>query len=91
MVISETDPSTCLILHLLLRETNKVLASTTLYLFEEQGRALWLRQGYYKLRLWPGREADFSLDPRQCLTDSTPVYPNRRYSDLGKVEQVSSS
>lgn len=90
--IAETDPATCITLNLLRRDDcEKVIAGTTLYLYELHNEKHWLlRQGHYKLRLWGGQAAQSPAEMQQCCTDGIPVYELAPYRDLGRVEKVDS-
>lgn len=89
--VMETDPSTCILLNLLRRDTGEHLAGGTLYLYEmhPEGR-LRFRQGTYKLRLWPGRPAECPPDPDDCSTDAIPTYGEvcEEFKKLDIVEKV---
>lgn len=94
--IAGTNPTTCILLNLVQRDNNnRVIAGTTLYLYEEitaneeSSKEFRLRQGHYKLRLWPGRSADHPQDPRDCKTCGIPQYPEfSQFKELATVETV---
>lgn len=83
------NPSSCIVLNLVRRDKGEVLGGTTLYLFEKQGEEHILRQGHYKLRIYP-REAEFPTDPGKCKTYAIPDYSTvaSEFKKLGIVEQV---
>ena len=94
--IAGTNPTTCILLNLVQRDNNNlVLAGTTFYLYEEiaakeeSSKEFRLRQGHYKLRLWPGRPADYPQDPKECKTCGIPQYPEfSQFKELATVETV---
>ena len=69
-------PPTCITLNLIQRDSNKLLAGTTLYLFEQTKGKLHLRQGHYKLMLWPGNAAHYPADPAECRTNGILEHSN---------------
>lgn len=70
--VDETNPSTCLVLNLLQRNTKRIIAGTTLYLYEKVNEQYLLRQGHYKLLLWPNSTAQYSEDMSKCQTNGLP-------------------
>lgn len=90
--IKYSEPSTCIVLNLVQRNEGRRLATCTLYLYEraaEEGKMM-LRQGQYKLRLWPSRDAQLPMISDECETDAIPSYgdSSKEFQNLGTVEKV---
>lgn len=88
--VDESNPTTCLVLELVNRENDETLASTTLYLYEENNGKFILRQGHYKLLLHKS-EADYSIQPDECKNNGICEYGNvaSEFRNMRIVEKVS--
>lgn len=89
--LGDTEPSCCYIFNLMQQRVDTPLASCTLYMYEpSEGRQI-LRQGHYKLRLWPEQEEHFPPNATDCNTCAIPTYYDvaEEYGNMATMDKVS--